>query len=88
MCVCASCDWKMLSCKWKKVQAEYLYEKKINLKEASHISQSYYVLAIIHVTLKYTGHTYTQTTLQKHIRILPFCLHHDPKYITESIIDD
>jgi len=35
-------------------------------------------------------HTHTHTKLQNHIRILvlPFCTHHDPKYITESLIDD
>jgi hypothetical protein len=31
---------------------------------------------------------HTHTKLQNHIRILPFCIHHDPKYITESITDD
>jgi hypothetical protein len=32
--------------------------------------------------------TNKQTKLQKHIRVLPVCIHHNPKYITESITDD
>jgi len=61
-------------------------------KEASRISQSYYFLTITHVTLKHTGHAHARThkhtharthTLQKHVRIFHFCLHHDHMYITE-----
>jgi hypothetical protein len=57
--------------------------------EASHIPQSYYAPTIIHVILKNKGHTHTyKTKLQKHDKIFPFCIQHDPKYITESIKDD
>jgi len=55
------------------------------LKEANHISQSYYALTIIHVALKHTGHTHTHThTHKQNFKNI----HHDPKHITESIIDD
>ena len=65
-----------------------VFVKAENQFEESKSNFSVLLCSDNHSCHTHTGHTHTETKLQKHIKILPFCIHHDPKYITESIIDD